>query len=392
MIKITLRKNLMYIVQLFLHYYLRRVDYTIIKILYPFNDSLIFTFIMHLGEFFGGLVSYIYQNAFLKKKQDNKNSLIFKLMPKPKMNRIDGNVKIYLLIFFAAFFDFSEYVLLTFFIPKIAKISHTADFRLMSITTISSSLIVRYALKIKIGRHQFYSLIIMGICLFIVLIVELVYQTQVASFGNLFFAYLLTILSLVFITFTDIIEKYLTEFNFINPFIILMAESIIGMILLFSYSYEENPFRAISKFYGDLDAGNSVLLIFLLFLYFVFSAGTNIYKLLSNVLYSPMAKSVATYVLNPLLIIYSYFFEDDFKSDGKQSIVYLIINIILSIIIDFFGCVYNEFFILYCFHMDHETHYIISHRARIQSEEAINDLKTINMDENNEENTEDIFV
>ena len=69
----------------------------------------------------------------------------------------------------------------------------------------------------------------MGVCLVLLLIVELVYQTKVASFGNLFFAYLLTIISLVFITFTDIIEKYLTEFNFINPFIILMAESIIGM-------------------------------------------------------------------------------------------------------------------------------------------------------------------
>ena len=127
------------------------------------------------------------------------------------MHRIDGNLKIYLLIFFAAFFVFIEYIFLTFFISKLAKISHTADFRLMSITTISSSLIVRYALKIEIIRHQFYSLIIMGVCLVLLLIVELVYQTKVASFGNLFFAYLLTIISLVFITFTDIIEKYLEE-------------------------------------------------------------------------------------------------------------------------------------------------------------------------------------
>ena len=104
-----------------------------------------------------------------------------------------------------------------------------------------------------------------------------------------------------------------------------------------------------------------------------------------------MAKSVATYVLNPLLILYSYFFEDDFNSDGKQSISYLIINIILSIIINFFGFVYNEFFILYCFNMKYETHFIISDRSRIQSEAAANDLKLINLDANNAENAEDIF-
>lgn len=82
-----------------------------------------------------------------------------------------------------------------------------------------------------------------------------------------------------------------------------------------------------------------LLLLFLLFLYFVFSAGVNVYKLLSNIFYSPMAKSVSIYNLNPVLIIYSFFFENDFLYKGEKNVLYLILNEILSIIIVFFGCV-----------------------------------------------------
>ena len=211
-----------------------------------------------------------------------------------------------------------------------------------------------------------------------------------ASFGNLFFAYILTLLSLAFITLTDVIEKYLTEFDFINPFIILVVESIFGIILVFSYLYEKNPFVEIIKFYGELDTGNFILLIFLLFLYFVFSAGTNIYKLLSNVLYSPMAKSFAIYLLNPFIITYSYFYENDFLSNGEPNALFLVINIILSIIIEFFGCIYNEFFILKCLGLEYETHYIISTRSQI--EQANIDLRSTEDNDDDEEEKDMISI
>ena len=50
-----------------------------------------------------------------------------------QMNQADGSIKIVLLMFFGAFFDFIEYVILSFFIPKIAKMSPTADIRLAGI-------------------------------------------------------------------------------------------------------------------------------------------------------------------------------------------------------------------------------------------------------------------
>jgi hypothetical protein len=312
---------------LFIYYYLRRVEKTIIEYFYPFKDSLIFTLLMHLGEFFGGLSIYLYQRAFLKKGKNinNNDSERFKTFgvkiihsKAMQMNQADGSIKIVLLTFFGAFFDFIEYVILSFFIPKIAKMSPTADIRLAGIITISSSLIFTFALKLKIGMHQFYSLIMIGICLVLINIIEFIYQRKVESFEKLLIAYILTYISFIFTTFTDVIEKYLNEFNFLNPMLILTVEASFGILLVGIYSISKNPFQEIIKYHEELDTGNFILLIFLLFLFFVLSAGINVYKILSNVLYTPMAKTVSLYVLNPFLIIYSFFMTMIFYMKANQ--------------------------------------------------------------------------
>ena len=391
MIKIAIRRNLIYIMYLFIYYYLRRVEKTIIEHFCPFNDSLIFTLLMHLGEFFGGLSVLIYQSAFFKKSKNNKfertRSFIKIIQDKKQMNQADRTPKIILLMFLGAFFDFIEYVILSFYIPRIAKMSPTADIRLKGIITISSSLIFTFALKLKIGRHQIYSLIIIGICLILINIIEFIYQRKVESVEKLLMAYILTYMSFIFTTFTDAVEKYLNEFNFLDPMLILTSEASFGIGFVAIYSISKNPFQELIKYHEELDTGNFILLIFLLFLFFVFSAGINIYKILSNVLYTPMAKSVSLYVLNPLMIIYSFFYDNDFLYEGKPNALYLILNIILALIIDFFGCVYNEFFILYCFGLEYETHYEISKRANKQNQ--LIKLKDIYEDNNNNDDEDD---
>ena len=67
-IRISTRRNLFYLTQLVLHYYLRKVDIIIINQLFEFNDSLIFTFLMLLGEFFAGFSIHLYQIFFFKNK------------------------------------------------------------------------------------------------------------------------------------------------------------------------------------------------------------------------------------------------------------------------------------------------------------------------------------
>ena len=377
LIHISIRRNLYYIINLLIHYYLRKVDLIIINTKFQFNDSLIFTFLMFFGEFFAGLSIFLYQHIFLKK--DIKTVKHFKIpfsIYKPKMNRTDNIFKIGLLIFFSASFDFIEFVIATFYIPRFEIVSSTAEYRFGGLIIIIGALICHFNLRIKILKHQFYSLIIIGICLAIIIILEIIYRGKGVSFGDFCFAYMLVVGYLIFVPFTDVIEKYLIEFNFINPFLILMIESIFGFIFISIYSAGENLFKNFNEIYSNYSTGEFVLFIFLLFLYFVFSAGTNAYKILTNGLYSPMAKTLAVYILNPLIFLYYFIIGNDFLSDGERDWFYFIANIIISLIISFLGCVFNEFIILSCCGLEYETHSFVSKRAG--DDENTHDIKMLN--------------
>ena len=97
---------------------------------------------------------------------------------------------------------------------------------------------------------------------------------------------------LFFDPFTDVIEKYLIEFDFLSPFLIIMIEAIFGFTLVSIYSAGKNPFKDLIILYEESSTKNFILLIFLLFLYFALSAGVNVYKILTIGLYSPMAKTL----------------------------------------------------------------------------------------------------
>ena len=381
MISISLRKNSIYIIQLIIYYNVRRVTKVILNNFFSFNNSIIFTFLMHLGELFGGLSVYIYQITFLRKDKSIKiNEEIKIFTKKKKMNRADGNLKIILLLFFTAYFDYLEFVLLSYFVPLLSEMSPTADIRLISMSTISSCIIFIYAMKLKIGKHQFFSLIMIGICLLLINVIEFIFQIKDNLVGNILLSYLLTYVSIILISFADLIEKYLTYFNFLEPMLILVVESIFGIILVSINSiFRQNPFKDLITMYNDSDTYKFILFILLLFLYFALCAGVNVYRIFCTVFYSPMYKSIAYYILNPIMLIFSFFFENDFLYEGKQNILYLILNVIIALIILFFGCVYNEFIILYFWRLEYETHDEISKRG---NEIELIDLKNIY---NNEE-------
>ena len=128
-IKISTRGNLFYVVNVIIYYYIRKIVLIIINNIYKFNDSLIFTFLMLAGEFFAGLSIYIYQILFLKK--DIKKVKYFKIVFnnfKPKMKCSDSTFKIITLMFFTSFFDFVEFIMATFYIPKFSVVSSTAEY------------------------------------------------------------------------------------------------------------------------------------------------------------------------------------------------------------------------------------------------------------------------
>ena len=119
---------------------------------------------------------------------------------------------------------------------------------------------------------------------------------------------------------------------------------------------------------------------------------TNIYKIHCNIMYSPMERSIIDYLLNPIIIIISFFGINDFD----KNVAYLVISIIICIIISFFGCVYNEYIILKCCGLDRETKDSIIERAENNenmSEKFNDELDTIDNDSeiNKDDNKNDII-
>ena len=337
-VHITIRRNLLYVIYLMVYYFLRKVDLIIISEKFKFNESLIFTFLMLFGEFVAGFAIYIYQRYFFKKRPNKASTYlgIELLQNDIILTRPDNILKILLLIFFCAYFDFVQFVILTFFMPKFSALSPTAESRFGGGIIIVGALICYYTLKFKILKHQNYSLLIIAICLIIITILEIIFQGKGVPFGNFFIAYLLLLGYIVLVPFTDVIEKYLIETDSMNPFLILGIESIFGLILAGIYSEGENPFKDLPRIYRECSGGEFALFIFLLFLYFALSGALNAYKILINGIFSPMVKTLSIYILNPIIYTYYFIIGYDFLSEGERNWFYFIANIIIAIIVSFF--------------------------------------------------------
>ena len=67
MMKVAVRPNLKYPLQLLLYNELRNIESILVNKLLKFSNSLVFTPLMFLGEFLSGLIIYFYQKKFVKK-------------------------------------------------------------------------------------------------------------------------------------------------------------------------------------------------------------------------------------------------------------------------------------------------------------------------------------
>ena len=183
--KIRLNKKLLYLLVLYVFYILRKIDIIIIAKKIEFNDPILFMFLMSLGEIIGGILIIAYQKSFFKKRKIPKYFSVELIHNKNYLKVHDNIAKIIFLIFLAAFFDFVEFIINIFYIPKIASISPTIDQRLACITTISSSLICSYALQFKKGKHQNFSLIFLFLCFLLTISLELIFKKSEISLLNL---------------------------------------------------------------------------------------------------------------------------------------------------------------------------------------------------------------
>ena len=63
-LKFSSRRNMKYLLLLFVYFYIRKIEGIIINKVLLFGDSLTFTILMFFGEFFGGLLVFIIHRLF----------------------------------------------------------------------------------------------------------------------------------------------------------------------------------------------------------------------------------------------------------------------------------------------------------------------------------------
>lgn len=366
-IKFALRPNLKYPFQLIIWHLLRKLETMLISYLFNFGDSLVYIPLMFIGEFLSGLIFYNYQNKFFKKEKEKESKEISDTLLHNEiiLSYPDSDRKIKILIASAAYFDWIQFIIWLVTVPKYKYVSNSIVSRLSGILAISSAFFYSYVIKIKIFKHHKFSLAIIGICTIIVIITEFFFQeiNIFFSYWNFIMVFLLSILSQVLNAFLDSIEKYLFEYDYVNPFYALMYEGIYGFFMTFFYFTIPDYLDDIKNVYKTYSAGELILFTFLLLLYIVLCGGRNIFRVITTKIYSPMTRGLTDYFINPIYYIYDYSLGNDFIKQGEKDFNYFLINLIISLIISFCGCVYNEFIVLFCCGLERNTHDQISIRA-----------------------------
>ena len=381
MIKFALRNNLKYPLELLIFNVIRDTESQLIDYFFNF-DSLIYMSLMFLGEFFFGLIIYLYQTSFLNKNKGRKSiryKSITLITNKGNLAK-DSKTKIIFLVFIAGFFDFVQFMI-SLYTPKFLYISGSLESRLGGFLTVFDALFYYYVLKLPIARHQYFSLIIIGICLILVIITEFIFQkfNIFLTYGLFALVFLLTFVVQFCSAMVDSIEKYLFEYNHLNSFLCLLLEGLFGFILSFIHGLFNNPLDDIKIFKQNNSTSDFSILILLLILYLILSGLKNSFRVTTTKIYSPMTTTFLDYILNPFYMIYHFSFGDDFLSNEYRNYAYFFINLIISIIISFFGFVFNEFIILFCCKLEKDTHQQIVKRSMV--EEEILKLYEIDMEE-----------
>ena len=93
-------------------------------------------------------------------------------------------------------------------------------------------------------------------------------------------------------------------------------------------------------------------------------------------LFSPMNKHLADIFINPIYIIYYFAAGGDFSNNNGKNYGYFFLNLILLIICDICGMIYNEFLVIYCCGLEYNTYDSVAIRAS-----TLDELDTITDEE-----------
>ncbi len=347
---------------------------------YNLKYSLLFVLIMLLSEFVSGLSLFLYQKKNLINKNENEQVFMGIKLIKSTITNLphpDSTLKIYILIFLISLLDFIEFLIQTYYCPlylKELKLNRnygllTSNTHLTSILALTSFLLYWKIFKSKILRHQKLSLYIIFICTILIIVLDFLFEIFYydSKIKDIFIVFALIFIAHLFYSIYEIIEKYLLEYNFMNPFQLLMIEGgfgcVIAPIFILCFCIITNSsFKEI--IFENFNEDHAFPLIVFLFIYFILCGARNTYKEVTNKIFSPVTLSLSYCILNPIMIII-YIIANNIKERQKDIIIiiYDIAHLVLSLIIVFFCCIYNELIILFCCNLERDTHYEIYKRA-----------------------------
>jgi len=398
LLKIGIRKNMQYPLFLILFNFFLDIDEIFMRIFCNYKGYFIICFLIFLSQFFSGLIPLLIFKYNNRNKTTKKNINGFQLIQgNNTIKQADSLFKILLLLAFASYFNLIGTIVRRKYFSQIneelPKRGHFIEHRFKNIQIEVSALLSYFTLKIKIYKHQSFSLITILIFLILIMIIDII--DNHLDLPKYFKYLLLSAFSSVARSFLDTIEKYLFDFNFIRPCSILLYEGLIGSLLFPMLLFIDNGSNEdLSQIKNNT---NFILLIFLFICFLIINGFKNLYRVLTIQYYSSMTRALAESILDPFIILYYLILfiidntqpekEKQKEKEQKKFIyAYYILIIFCLIIIAFCSLVYNDFIVLYCWGMEENTYIEIKKRSYSNLNNAILDENDSDSDEDDNDN------
>ena len=139
---------------------------------------------------------------------------------------LDNKIKIIFSIFLISLFDFVQFLISDIELTYLGYLSISFCPSLYGISTISATFFYVYALKLPVYKHHQISLSIIDICLIIAIIFEFIFgiMNTFVTAGYIGASVGIIIVSQIYVSCTDSIEKYLVEYDYMDPLFLCMKE------------------------------------------------------------------------------------------------------------------------------------------------------------------------
>ena len=373
MLKFGFRNKNFYPLMLLLFIFLRKC-LEIILSYHPYKNNIdfIISFLIFFSQSLIGFIIYLF---YFKRNKDEVKTAQIRISP-TKIGKIilienktyisnDSKLKKICLIIFASIFNFIGTIIRSDDAVNFGKKEENnslLEVRVRGIQIIIACLLCYFSIRIAIYRHQKFSIIIISIFLLFILIIELYISEKVI---NKILAILICTLSCSFRAILDVTEKYLFDFNYINVLKMLIYEGIIGVFLFIFFFLSNDTYQKqgknILKNMSEFDL-SFVYFIILIILYIIISGLRNSYRVTTNKYYSPMSRALFESTLDPFVFLYYTLIYKDKDKYGGGYWIYFGLILFFLVIIAFFSLVYNDFIILYCFGLEHNTYHEITGR------------------------------